>query len=51
MVNGATYLTMITDFIVPSLLGINVNDVLFQQDAPLSHNTIDLLHQIFDGRG
>ena len=37
---------------VSSLHGIDVNDVWFQQEAAacnISHDTMDLLHQIFDG--
>lgn len=52
-VNGDTYRTMITDFFVPALHGIDVNDVWFQQDGATchtSHATIDLLRQTFDGR-
>ena len=52
-VNGDTYRTMLTDFIVPALEDIDVDNVWFQQDGATfhtSHATIDLLHQTFDGR-
>ena len=52
-VNGDTYRTMITDFFVPALDGIDVDNVWFQQDGATchtSHATIDLLRETFDGR-
>ena len=45
--------TMITDFFVPALYGIDVNDVWFQQDGTTchtSHATIDVLRETFYGR-
>ena len=45
--------TMIIDFFVSTFYGITVNDVWFQQDGAnchISHGTIDLLRQTFDGR-
>ena len=44
---------MIVDFYVYALHGIDVNDVWFQGNGATnlaSDATIDLLHQIFDGR-
>jgi len=36
-VNGDTYRTMITDFFVPALDGIDVDNVWFQQDGATCH--------------
>ena len=50
---GYTFRTMITDFFIPALHGIDVNDVWMQQDGAIwstCHATMDLLHQMFDGR-
>ena len=52
-VNGDTYSIIKSDFFIPTLDAINVNDVWFQQDSATYHTyhvTIDLLHQMFDGR-
>ena len=38
IINGATYHIMINDFIVPTLHGIDVNDIWFEQDAAIYHN-------------
>ena len=51
-VNGDTYRTMITDFFVPALDGIDMDNVWFQQDDATCHTphaTIDLLRETFDG--
>ena len=53
VINRDTYCTMITDYIVPALHGIDVEDVWFQQNGATCHESqtaIDLLHQMFDGR-
>ena len=52
-VNTDIYYTMLTDFNVPSLHCIDVNDVRFQQDDATCHafhTTTELLSQSFDGR-
>ena len=52
-VNGDTYRTMKTNFLVPTLDGIDVDNVWFQQDGATchtSHATINLLRKTFDGR-
>ena len=51
--NGGFYRTIITDFFVSTLHGIDVNNIWFQQVSATFHKsfaTMDLLCQTFDGR-
>jgi len=53
MVNGERYRFMITDFFVPQLNGVNVEELWFQQDGATCHttrDTINLLQETFDER-
>lgn len=52
-VNGDRYRAMITDYFVPELDGMNVDELWFQQDGATCHTahvTIDLLKETFDER-
>ncbi|XP_073831485.1 uncharacterized protein [Musca autumnalis] len=50
-VNGDRYRAMVTDYFIPELDGMNVDELWFQQDGATCHTahvTIDLLKETFD---